>query len=100
MPAISNIDYKDFFKKRDLTTIKGEPTYETLELLLKEHKANTRNVHSNLGGGNIDHLGVVISPVSYALISTTPFNCWVFPVTNSVIPLRTAQHISNTIKVQ
>ena len=98
MSAYSNIDYRDLFEKRDLTPIRGEPTYDTLELLLKELKANARNVHSNLGGGNFGHLGLVISPASYALISPVPFNRPVFPGAQPVIPVGATQHMSNTIR--
>ena len=62
MGAFTNIDHKEtHFEKAELTPIRGEPTYETLEHLLKELKANVRNVHSNLGGGAHGHLGLVIS---------------------------------------
>ena len=74
MGTFQNIDYKEtHFEKSELTPIRVEPTYPTLELLLKELKANALNVHSNLGGGAHGHLGLVIRPASYAHLSAIPF---------------------------
>ncbi len=57
MSAFAGIDYcETLFIHKKLTPIVGEPTYDTLELLLKELKANAQSVHSNLGGGAHDTL--------------------------------------------
>ena len=40
------------FEYADLTAIVGEPTYDTLKLLLNQLKANARAVRTTLGGGN------------------------------------------------
>ena len=82
----SNVDYTTMFEKPDLTPIMGEPTYETLERLLKELQANARQVHSNLGGGNHGHLGLVLSPTSYALISAILFARPIFPGSQVITP--------------
>ena len=69
MSAFSGIDYKEtLFVNKQLTPMVGELTYETLELLLKQLKANARSVHSNLGGGQHGHLGLVISPPSQVIL--------------------------------
>ena len=87
MSAFTGIDYKEtHFEYPELTPIRGEPTFDTLDCLIKQLKANACSVHSNLGGGAHSHLGLVISPASYALISATPFNRPAFPGTQAVIP--------------
>ena len=101
MGTFHNIDYKEtHFEKSELTPIRGEPTYPSLELLLKELKANALNVHSNLGGGTHGHLGLVISPASYAHISATPFNHPTFPGTAAVVPPGSTQHAARTIRLK
>ena len=100
MSAVSDINYKDnFFEKQELTKIVGEPTYETLQQLLRELKANARTVHSNLGGGTFGHLALVISPASYALISPTPFIRPTHPG-QLTIPAGSTQHAARTLKDQ
>ena len=61
------------FEKPVLTKIRGEPTYESLKLLKKEIKRNAQSVPSDLGGGANGHLGLVIPPAEYALISDVPY---------------------------
>ena len=101
MSAFAGIDYcETLFVHKKLTPIVGEPTYDTLELLLKELKANAQSVHSNLGGGNHGHLGLVISPASYALLSPDVFARPVFPGVNPVIPPGTTQHAACNIRYQ
>ena len=101
MGVFTDINYKDsHFEKAELTPIRGEPTYSTLEHLLKELKANARNVHSNLGGGAHGHLGLVISPASYAHLSATPFTPPVFPGTEATIPPGSTQHAARTLRIQ
>jgi hypothetical protein len=41
---------------RILTRIQGEPTFETLENLQKQVRANAKAIHSTLGGGA--HAGI------------------------------------------
>ena len=69
-----SINYIDtLFEHRELTKIHGEPTYETLQIIANELKTNAATVRTHLGGGNHGHLGLVLPPVRYALISPTPF---------------------------
>lgn len=68
------VDYKsNFFELPTLTRIHGEPTYETLQRLHNEFKTNAGAVPSTLGGDNHGHLGLVLSPARYALISNVPY---------------------------
>ena len=67
-----------YFQHKVLTRIHGKPTYESLQTLTTELKANAGSVPSTLGGGQHGHLGLLISPVRYAaLVHTEP---WVTPV--------------------
>jgi hypothetical protein len=67
-----------YFQHKVLTRIHGKPTYESLQTLTTELKANAGSVPSTLGGGQHGHLGLLISPLRYAaLVHTEP---WVSPV--------------------
>ena len=63
-----------YFAHEDLDKIAGEPSYDTLRTIHTQLKANAASVPSILGGGANGHLGLVIAPEKYALISNTPFN--------------------------
>jgi hypothetical protein len=56
-----------------MVAIIGILTFETLHLLNQEIKSNAILVHSNLGGGQHGHLGLVISPTACTLLSNTPY---------------------------
>jgi hypothetical protein len=72
--SIAAINYREtFFPVKDLTRIIGIPTYETLHTMHIELKTNSTSVHSNLGGGQFGHLGLVISPARYAMESNAPY---------------------------
>ena len=48
----TNIDYVNtYFQIPLLTSIRGEPTFETLRVLRNEVKANAGDVSTTLGGG-------------------------------------------------
>ena len=96
--STSSVNYRDF-KFPTLTPIRGEPTADTLILLRKQLKSNAKSVPSNLGGGNFGHLGLVIPPNRYNLISNVPFTCpnHLGPL---VIPPGTAQHAAVTMMDQ
>ena len=67
-----------YFQHKVLTKIHGQPTYESLQTLTTELKANAGSVPSVLGGGQNGHLGTVLSPIRYATLAhTLP---WVAPV--------------------
>jgi len=79
------------FEFPTLDKIHGEPTYTTLKTLKKQLKANGMSVLSDLGGGQFGHLGLVLSPAEYALISNTPYDRPLHPGL-LVIPAGTARH--------
>ena len=98
MTSYNGINYKDTsLTYKVLTRIHGEPTYETLQQLVKELKANAMSVYSNLSGGNFGHLGLVISPASYGLLSTTAFTRPTHPGALN-IPPGTSQHAARVLK--
>jgi hypothetical protein len=55
-----------------------------------EIKANAKSVHTTLGGAAHGHLGMVLSPAQYALVSATPYQRVLFPAP-LVIPLGTTR---------
>ena len=63
-----------YFQYKELSKIHGEPNYETIKRLHNQVKANAASVPSTLGGGAFGHLGLVITPQQYAMISNAPFN--------------------------
>ena len=72
--ANANVDFKStHFEYPVLTKIHGPPTYETLVQLHNEIKANASSVPSSLGGGAHGHLGLVVPPAQYALLSNFPY---------------------------
>ena len=73
MSSSNTINYREMFPKTDLTPILDIPTFETVHQLIQEVKANAASVHSNLGGGAHGHLGLVLSPRKYALLSDAPY---------------------------
>ena len=55
-----------FFQHKVLTKVHGQPSYESLQILSTELKANAASVPSTLGGGLYGHLGLVLSLERYA----------------------------------
>ena len=73
--AKSPINYKDtYFQFKELTKIHGEPNYDSIKRMHNEVKANAASVPSTLGGGAFGHLGLVLTPNQYAMVSNAPFN--------------------------
>ena len=89
--------WETHFEFPTLTPIRGEPTADTLITLRKQLKANAKAVPSNLGGGNLGHLGLVIPPNRYNLLSNVPFVRPNHPGPLA-IPPGTAQHAAATMR--
>ena len=51
----------------------GEPTYESINILVQSLYANAASIPSDLGGSAHGHLGLIMSPTLYAMLTTTPF---------------------------
>ena len=70
----ATVNYREtYFEYPDLTPLVGEPTFDGLHRMSKELKANAQSVYSHLGGGAHGHLGLLLSPAQYALLSPVPF---------------------------
>ena len=74
--VFEDIDYKNNrFEYPDLTRIIGEPTTSSLITLHNEVKSNAISVNTTLGGGQNGHLGLVVTPATYATLvpGDTPY---------------------------
>jgi hypothetical protein len=60
-----------YFQHKVLTKIHGKPTYESLQNVLTELKANASSVPSTLGGGQYGHLGLLLSDARYTALPCT-----------------------------
>ena len=56
-----------------LTKATGSLDYTSLKIIKDELKANAASIDSILGGGMHRHLGLVMNPTEYALVSATPY---------------------------
>ena len=66
-----------YFQLKLLTKVHGQPTYESLQNLSTEIKANASSVPLTIGGSLYGHLGLILSDLCYAtLANTVP---WVTP---------------------
>jgi hypothetical protein len=54
-----------------LSTVQGEPDYQTIHATRKFLQANSRAIETHLGGSTLGHLGLIISDDSYAMIAPT-----------------------------
>jgi hypothetical protein len=52
-----------------LPTVEGQPDYQTIHATQKLLQTNSRVIDTNLGGGTLGHLGIIISDASYAMKS-------------------------------
>jgi hypothetical protein len=62
-------DVIDSFPRPILPTVQGDPDYQTIHAIRKLLQANVRAIDTHLGGGALGHLGLIVSDVSYAMIS-------------------------------
>ena len=85
------VDYTTYFEFPTLDKIHGEPTFATLLRMKKQLKANAISITSDLGGGQFGHLGLVLTPPDYALLSPVPY-ARPAHIGALVIPAGTAQH--------
>ena len=70
----ATVDYlKMHFEYPELTKVHERPAYETLKKIRDEIKANAARVPTTLGGGAHGHLGLILTPAEYALISPIPY---------------------------
>jgi hypothetical protein len=62
-------DVMEIFPHPVLTTVQGEPDYQTIHATRRSLQANSRAIDTHLGGGTLGHLGLIISDASYAMIA-------------------------------
>jgi hypothetical protein len=51
-----------------IPTVEGEPDYQTIHSTKKILQANSRAIDTDLGGGTVGHLGLIISDAAYSNI--------------------------------
>ena len=94
------VDYaKTYFLHQTLTAIQGEPSYSTLKTLKKELKANSSRVTSDLGGGGHGHLGLVLTPHEYSMISAVIYARPTHPGA-LIIPAGTTHHEATRLTIE
>jgi hypothetical protein len=75
-----------------LTTVEGEPDYQTIHATRKFLQANSRAIDTYLGGGTLGHLGLIISDASSAMIAPPTSDAptlWVTPNAPGRAPVAT-----------
>ena len=94
-----SINYREtLFKRANLTTICGKPTFETIHKLRKKIKSNAKYVYSNLGGGTYGNLSLVLTDAQYSIISNTPL---VYPTHSGplIITEGTTSHMTLNMRI-
>jgi hypothetical protein len=75
-----------------LPKVQGEPDYQTIHAIRKLLQANSRAIDNHLGGGNLGHLGLIVSDASYATITQETDagpTLWVSPTAPGRAPANT-----------
>jgi hypothetical protein len=75
-----------------LPTVQGEPDYQTIHDIRKSLQENSRAIDTNLGGGTLGHLGLIVSYASYAMIAPATYagpTLWVIPTSPGRAPANT-----------
>ena len=68
--AAKSTHYKEvYFNHTTLRKVTGNPTYNELQSLYKQFKANAASVTSTLGGFRQVHLGLVTNAITYVYIA-------------------------------
>jgi hypothetical protein len=72
------------FSKPILPNIDHKPTFEDIQVTTCMLNANAISIPSMAGGGSHGHLGISMTQVEYATISTPP---WVEPYNPNAVPI-------------
>jgi hypothetical protein len=98
-------DVLESFPHPILPTVEGEPDYQTIHATRKFLQANSRAIDTHLGGGTLDHFGLIVSDAAYSNISPPTAEAptfWVTPnaqgrasaaTDGSVAQLNAARHV-------
>lgn len=81
--ALSVEEITNGFTTNPLPPVTGEPTYESLKVLIKRLYGNAVSVKTPAGGGRHGHLGMLMDTRLYATISATP---WTAPTDPGISP--------------
>jgi hypothetical protein len=74
----------NIFPNPILPKIDHEPTFEDIQVTTCLLNANAISIPSMAGGGAHGHLGIIMTQVEYATISTSP---WVEPYNPNTVPI-------------
>jgi hypothetical protein len=77
-----------------LHTLQGEPDYHTINAIRNLLQANARSIDSHLGGGDLGHLGIIVSVAAYAIVASA------HPWTNPESPGRAPTEIEGGTAAQ
>jgi hypothetical protein len=75
-----------------LPTVQGEPDYQTIHAIRKLLQPNARAAETNLGGGALGHLGLVVLDASYAMVAPATEagpTLWISPTAPGWAPANT-----------
>ena len=74
MVAATSVDsFLEGFPHPVLTKIQGTPDYASLKVINDEMTENGASVHSNLGGGQLGHASLTLTPAIMGTLTTTAF---------------------------
>jgi hypothetical protein len=58
--------------RETIPTILGEPNYVSISNMVQLMYGNTALLPTTLGGGQHDHVGLIMTPILYPTLSNTP----------------------------
>ena len=74
MTTLTSVDkVMEAFPIQTIPRINGEPTYDSINTLAQVLKANAASIPTHLGGAQLGHLTLCVTPEVYATLSPTPF---------------------------
>jgi hypothetical protein len=96
MAATSVEAFIESFPHPIIPPIEGLPTYESITDVTRLLNTNAASVHSELGGGQLGHLALTISPAIYATLSAIPF---VEPANPGPVPIL-VPNVGTAVQIQ
>ena len=78
------------FPVKNIPAITGEPDYEAINNMVQTLYGNAASLARTLGGGRHGHIGIIMSPPSYATLTATPYISPNDPVALPIIPQASA----------
>ncbi len=88
------------FPHKTIPPIVGQPTYESIRDMHLQMNENCISVHSNLGNGQLGHLGITVTQAVYNTLSALPFVAPINPGSTPVFhPNAQAPEIENIRRI-